>query len=372
MTLGLLFLASIAVAIAYVFLITKYLDGWTGTVEKEGQYSSSTSVSVIVAAYNEADKIEKCVRSILASEYPEDLLQVIVVDNGSTDETNSILQQFNDPRLLVLTQSEGNKKESIELGISRAKNEFLLFTDADCVVGKHWVSAMVRAHEREGADCVLGPLEIMKYNDLQTRFQAFDMLAMMGVTCGGLKKEINYLANGANFGYTQKLYNTINEIPHKEYASGDDVFMLHEFIKSGNAKLVFQKHKDAIVGTQAVKTWKELIHQRIRWASKAKSYVQQKDVYINAFVFGFCAMILANVLLIPFTGGASLFIAIFQLFIKGVIDYAFIDRVNKFFGKKHLMKYFLPSFLVHYCYIIFSGCTSLLGISYKWKDKRLK
>ena len=351
----------------------KYLVGWNETpLEPDIDINFSTSVSVIIAAFNEERNVEKCVRSILSCDYPHELLEVIVVNNNSTDNTLEILRTIKDPRLKITTQVEGNKKESIEQGISISKNKFLLFTDSDCIVKKDWIKSMIYFHQVQNVDCVLGPLEIDKYNNLLTRFQAFDMLAMMGITSGGLKKEINYLSNGANFGYTQNIYHKLKEIPRKEYASGDDVMTLHAFVKLGKSKIVFQKHSGAIVSTLAQQTWRELVQQRIRWASKAKSYVRKEDVYINVFIFIFCLSIVFNFLMTPFTGGLSFFIGMFQLFIKGVIDYAFLTQINTFFKKKHLLRFFLTSFLVHLVYILFTGMTSILGLKYDWKGKRLK
>lgn len=373
MFIYLLFFASLFLAICYAFLIMKYLDGWKNTSSTSNiDREFTTSVSIVIAAFNEEEQIEDCVRSILSCDYPTDLMELIVVDNDSTDKTLDVLRQIKDSRLKIAVQKEGNKKEAIEKGISLAANKFLLFTDADCTVQKEWIKSMIHYHEIQDADCILGPIQIKSYNNLLTRFQAFDMLAMMGITCGGLKQDINYLSNGGNFGYTQKLYYSIQEIPRKDYASGDDVMTLHAFVKLGKVKIVFQKDKDAIVSTLAQRNWKGLIQQRIRWASKATSYVRKKDIYINAFIFLLVLSIALNIILIPFTGGLSLFICLFQLMIKGAIDYAFLDHVNQFFKRKHLMRYFISSFLVYNVYILFSGFTSMLGLSYMWKGKRLK
>ncbi len=372
MLLYLFFFISIALAIGYVFLIMRYLEGWTNTdVPTTSDSKPVTSVSIIVAVYNEEQNIEACVTSILRNVYPETLLELIVVDNGSTDNTYSILTSIKDSRLLVLQQKEGHKKEALEKGIQYAKNEFLLFTDGDCEVRERWVERMIFAYEKNGKECVLGPVDIDKYNSVLTRFQAFDMLAMMGITCGGLKENIMYLSNGANFGYTRALYDQIKGIPKKNLASGDDVFVLHEIVKKGKEKIAFVKSKEAIVSTHTQTSWKSLIQQRIRWASKATSYVQKRDVFINGYVFLFSFSILVNLVLSPLTGGLSFFTACFQFFIKGAIDYAFIDHVNKFFKKKHLMQFFISSFFIHWLYILFAGITSLLGLSYDWRGKKL-
>ena len=349
------------------------MDGWNETEEYEiVDQNFSTSVTVVVAAYNEEDNIRSCVQSILDNNYPQHLLEVIIVDNGSTDSTLQVIQQIKHPRLTILQQSTGHKKESLELAFSIAKGDLIMCTDADCIVSRNWIGSMCFHHEVHQADFVLGPIVIGSYKNLPQRFQAFDMLAMMGITAGGVKNKTTYQANGANMAFAKSFYDSIDGIPRKDVASGDDVFLLHRYVSDQYGSVYFNRSKDAIVKTLAISTWEDLIQQRIRWASKATSYVSSKDRNMSAFIFIFCVSILINFILTPFTGGVSFFFALFQLFIKGVIDYAFIDKVNKFFLQKRLMKYFLSSFIVHFLYILFAGFTGLLKINYRWKDKKIK
>lgn len=353
-------------------IIRDYLDGWTETpqytIEDE---QGETFVSVVIAAYNEEKNIADCLRSILANVYDSSKLEIIVIDNGSIDDTSVIISRPEFQRVKLLQQPEGHKKEALEMGFTAAKGALILCTDADSIVDKFWIQSMVLHHEIHGAEFILGPVAIGDYNNLPTRFQAFDMLAMMGVTAGGVRNKSTYLANGANMAFAQSFYNKLGEIPRKDIASGDDVFLLHAFVKEHPNKIYFNRSKAGIVKTKAVKTWKELIQQRIRWASKTTSYVQNKDRNIAAFIFIFCLSIFINIILAPLTGGLSLFFALFQLFIKAVLDYFFIERVNEFFRLKHLMKYYIPSFVIHYLYILFAGVAGILGLSYKWKGKKI-
>lgn len=368
----LVFLGSLAIAIAYAFVIMQYLDGWNETPEFSHKNSPpQTTVSVIIAVYNEEKAIYDCVASILKNTYPTNLWELIIIDNGSTDNTIKEIQRHNSDRIRIISEPLGYKKEALEAGISAATNSFILCTDGDCLVQSQWIHSMVLHHEIHKAEIVLGPVEIRKYRNLLTRFQAFDMLAMMGITAGGLKKGISYLSNGANMAFTRNMYNSIGSIPRKDIPSGDDVFLLHEYLKQGGDKVYYNRSKEAIVKTEAQSTWKGLIEQRKRWASKTMSYVNPTDRYVAAFIFLFCMSIVINLLLTPFTGGLSFFIAIFQLFIKATIDYAFLSNVNNFFKKKHLMRYFLPSFFVHFSYILFAGIAGLMKTSYDWRGKKV-
>ena len=367
-----LFFISFIVTFYYFNVIRNFLDGWINT----NQYTtkeepSETKVSVVIAAYNEAENIEACISSVMANSYPRELLQIIVVDNGSTDSTFQLLNQSKFSEIVVLQEKQGHKKEALEKGFSVATGDFILCTDADCVVNPLWIQSMVMHHEVHGAEFILGPVAISAYNNLPTRFQAFDMLAMMGVTAGGVKNKSSYLANGANMAFSKKVFDEVGEIPRKDIASGDDVFLLHAFAMRNPAGIYYNRSKQAIVNTKAIKSWKGLVQQRIRWASKATSYVSSRDRNTAAFIFIFCLTILINIILTPFTGGVSFFFALFQLFIKGVLDYFFMERVNEFFRYKHLMKYFLPAFIVHYAYILFSGLAGIIGLNYRWKGKKI-
>ncbi len=348
------------------------MDGWNATPHYTiSDEQGGTFVSVVIAAYNEENNIRACLRSILANQYDPALFEIIVVNNGSTDRTADILSEKEFARVRVFDQIIGHKKESLELAFSKVKGSFIICTDADCRVDPLWIQSMVLHHEIHEAQVVLGPVEIDHYFHLPSRFQAFDMLAMMGVTAGGVKNQSTYLANGANMAFTRKIYEEIGQIPRKDIASGDDIFLLHAFAKSNPDQIYFNRSKAGIVKTKALTSWKDLIQQRIRWASKTSSYVHVKDRWMAAFIFLFCLSIVINLLLIPFTGGLSFFFALFQLFIKAVLDYFFMERVNEFFRLKHLMKYFIPSFFVHFCYVLLAGITGLFKVKYRWKDKAI-
>ena len=369
------FVLSLGLAIAYVYLIFNLLDGWLATSDEknESTYLPSQSVTVVVASYNEEENIASCLNSILDNDYPKHLFHIIIVNNGSTDRTKSILADYKQDNLLVLDYPYGYKKDALEHAYTFVNSDCILTTDADCIVSKTWVRSMMKPLHQKSTQFVLGPVKILNYRNLLERFQAMDMLALMGVTAGGLKSRLSFQANGANLAFSTPAYiKSIGRIPRKDIASGDDVFLLHAFLEKFPNGIYYQKSQNAIVGTKAINTWNGLIQQRKRWASKATQYSSLKDKGSAAFIFIFCFSILVNFLAAPLTGGATFFIGIFQLFIKGVIDYGFLTRINEFFAQKRLLKYFISSFFIFYLYILFAGFSGLLGLSYRWKGRHIK
>ena len=125
---------------------------------------SRLPTSVIIPAYNEAENIEECIRSVLDSTpLPADAFNVWVVDDQSTDETVAIVQllqeTLNDPRLNLLLgkprpagETWVGKSWACVQGAETAPGDFLLFIDADVRLGEGAIEAAVQTAEREQID----------------------------------------------------------------------------------------------------------------------------------------------------------------------------------------------------------------------------
>ncbi len=104
---------------------------------------SEPFVSIIVPAFNAASSLPQCLESLLALEYPATRFEIVVVDNGSTDESAEIIRRF--PVTCVQECSVRNAYVARNRGIRRAAGQVLAFTDSDCVVDAHWLSEGVAA-----------------------------------------------------------------------------------------------------------------------------------------------------------------------------------------------------------------------------------
>jgi cellulose synthase/poly-beta-1,6-N-acetylglucosamine synthase-like glycosyltransferase len=91
-------------------------------------------ITVIIAAYNEAESIISKLENVLASQYPHDQLEVIVASDGSTDATNSLVSSFNSPHIKLLALPRQGKNLAINEAAKTAKGEILVFTDADSLL----------------------------------------------------------------------------------------------------------------------------------------------------------------------------------------------------------------------------------------------
>lgn len=113
------------------------------------------TVSIIVPAFNEAARIENCVRSIQLTSY--DRYEMVLVDDGSTDNTLELMKGVAaaDLRIKVLSQANAGKGAALNLGLRHASGEVVVFMDADLVLSRNTVKRMLQgfADERTGAVC---------------------------------------------------------------------------------------------------------------------------------------------------------------------------------------------------------------------------
>lgn len=98
-------------------------------------------VSVIVPAYNAEKTLDECLDSLLHQDYED--YEVIVVDDGSTDNTRGVAESHRDEKLVYIRQSNGGVSAARNTGISRARGEYIAFCDADDCVSACYVRTMM-------------------------------------------------------------------------------------------------------------------------------------------------------------------------------------------------------------------------------------
>ncbi|WP_024867410.1 glycosyltransferase family 2 protein [Butyrivibrio sp. FCS014] len=116
----------------------------------------SKKITVIIPAYNTANLVKKCVASVLAQDYPEDLLEVIAVDDGSTDATPGILDEMagEHRNLKVIHKENGGSSSARNVGLLAATGDYVGFVDSDDFVSKEMYSVMMAAAMEHDADMV--------------------------------------------------------------------------------------------------------------------------------------------------------------------------------------------------------------------------
>ena len=110
-------------------------------------------ISVVVAAYNAERLIGRCLESLFAMEYPAERLEIIVVDNGSTDRTAEIIDGFPVVRLDEALRGSTGARNT---GIASARGSLIAFTDSDCIVEPDWAAEIEHAFQAPDVAAVMG------------------------------------------------------------------------------------------------------------------------------------------------------------------------------------------------------------------------
>ena len=118
---------------ASVFLLLVFLDDEEGRMSSSQHTHSGTQprVSVLIPAYNEEEGIGKTIESILASDYPQDKLSILVVDDGSSDATAERTISYSDRGVSLIHKPNSGKAASINHGLMHISSELVLIVDAD-------------------------------------------------------------------------------------------------------------------------------------------------------------------------------------------------------------------------------------------------
>jgi cellulose synthase/poly-beta-1,6-N-acetylglucosamine synthase-like glycosyltransferase len=165
-------------------------------LKKKAALDNKTNFTVIIPARNEADGIIACLHTVLSQNYPANLYEVIVIDDHSTDETVSkveaLKQQYKNLRLLELHKiidlpiTNSYKKKAIEIAIRYAKGDYIVTTDADCVVLTNWLSCFDEMIQNKPSVFIAAPVKFRNTGSFVSVFQCLDFLSLQGISAASV------------------------------------------------------------------------------------------------------------------------------------------------------------------------------------------
>ncbi len=363
----------------YGWKVEQYRRGWLQIPEFDaGNTIPVTFISVVIPARNEQENIPALIESLTHQQYPDDLWEVIIVDDHSTDETLPLLLNLKHklPNLQVMSLSgkqavTGHKKTALATGIAMANGTLVVTTDADCIFKNRWLHAIACYYEKHGAVMIAAPVKIEGRQSLLYFFQALDFLTLQGITGAAVESRMHVLCNGANLAYEKKIFDQVRGFEGIDHiASGDDMLLMQKFLALYPEKVRYIKSKEAIVTTGAARSLKAFFNQRIRWASKSTHYHDKKLFRILLLVFGVNCCFVIMFFVAFFMNLGFFFLLVFAL-AKIIIEFPFIQSVSRFFNQTALLKFF-PFFQpLHMLYTVVAGFLGKFG-KFEWKGRILK
>ncbi len=258
--------------------------------------------SVIVPTFNRADEINELLESLLTQTIDFSEFEIIVVDDGSDDNTEDIIKGFINKsglKINFLKQNHKGPGEARNLGMENAKGKYLLFIDSDCIADKSWLSAYKKALESSEPAGFGGPDAVLP--DFSPVQKAIDYSMTSFITTGGIrghsgKKISKYYPRSFNMGVRNDIYKKIggmNKLRH-----GQDIEFSHRIIKTGEPVI---KVADAVVYHKRRISVKKFFKQVFNWGVARINLYKIDNKMLEPVHFFPAAGTLMSALIIIFT-----------------------------------------------------------------------
>ena len=358
----------------YLLLILLFIIGFNNLKTLIINNKQPNTFSIIIPFRNEAEYLNGILNSILKIDYSKLNYEIILVDDESTDGSIEIIKafirknSFVDIKLIEnIRTSNSPKKDAINTAISITKYNWIITTDADCLLPKKWLTCFNTYINKYKPNMLVAPVCISNKNTFLNQFQCIDFLSMQGATIGGFGIKQPFLANGANLAYRKNIFKQLNGFKSNDFiASGDDVFLLENFIKHDKRKVIFIKNQKALVTTFSTKNWQHLIEQRKRWAAKTTNFNNNFTKCIGLIVFfANCITIVALVL--------SIFYPCFLLLLlfKYILDAVLITKTAILYKQKIGILNYCKTLIFHPFFTIYIAISSISS-TFEWKERQFK
>ena len=330
--------------------------------------SPKTRFSIVVPFRNETENLPILLDSFSKLNYPEDLFEVILVDDFSSEQFQVQSSKFKLSVIKNIRVSNSPKKDAISTAIQSAENDWIITTDADCVVNENWLLSLDNYIQLHDVSMIAGAVSYEAKNSFLHHFQQLDLASLQGATMGSFGIGKGFMCNGANFAYSKSFFQELNGFGGNDgIASGDDVFLLQKAIARFPEKVQYLKSENNIVVTKPLDDWKSLFYQRVRWASKTGSYQSRFGKGLGLVVF------VGNLAWVLGVGSWVLGFIPFQdilllILLKFIVDAVLIYKANLFLSKTKI-RFLVSASLLYPFFSVSVALYSLFG-KYEWKGRR--
>ncbi|MBK0402593.1 glycosyltransferase [Adhaeribacter sp. BT258] len=263
---------SVIFFIAYFSVFALVLGLWVfrkKAPETVGKTAGKVPVSILIAARNEEHTIIRCLQAIEKLDYPAELIEVLIGDDASTDQTHNVVAAYiaGKPnfKLISITgklgQAHGKANVLAHL-TKRATTGYFFITDADVAVPPGWVNAMLAA-QKSGAGIVTGITAVCG-QQFAERMQRLDWLNSLGLIQVVSDLNLPVSTMGNNMLVTRQAYESTGGYECIKFSVTEDIALFREVLKRGfGFKNLYEPA--VLAETLPPGNWRTLLHQRKRW-----------------------------------------------------------------------------------------------------------
>ena len=238
----------------------------------EGRFPT---VSVVVAARNEAHQITACLDAILNQDYPAELFEVIVVDDESQDDTANVVKQIaaTDDRVHLASASSHSgsliaKSRPLDVGIRLSSAHFIATTDGDCRPPATWLSSLVSLAVANDMKMVCG-CTIVTGSSIVQRMQRLDWLNLKAIAAGLNLLGKPLTAMGNNMLFERQTYIDLGGYEEMGSSVTEDFLFYQMVSREHPSRVMISTHPESANTTVGEAGFTDLINQKARWLAGA-------------------------------------------------------------------------------------------------------
>jgi cellulose synthase/poly-beta-1,6-N-acetylglucosamine synthase-like glycosyltransferase len=332
----------------------------------------------VVAARNEADHLPHLLQALRNQQLPTACFEVLIADDHSTDGTAALVaaaaaQAPRAVRLVSLPPGPGGKKAALAAAIAQARAPWVVCTDADCRPGPGWLQAYAELlAEQPALHFISGPVRLTPGGAWFDGVLGLEFAGLVGVGAACIAQGRPTMCNGANLAFRRRTFHEVGGYADNQgMASGDDEFLLHKMHQRYPAGVRFLADARAVVDTPAPATLRQLLRQRVRWASKWSHYRTRAPQQLALLVLG------ANVSLALGLGLALVRPALGPWVAAGWVlklgaDAWLLWPVLTMLHRPRWLGWLLPLQLLYAPYALAVGLAGQRRGGYRWKGRQVR
>lgn len=246
------------------FLLVTFLSKPARDSRKRSAPTTYPHVAIIVPCWNEENTIESTTKSLLALKYPSKKLSIVLVNDGSTDNTKKILARFaKHPQIKIINKENGGKYTALNAGISSSPEaELVGCLDADSLVASDALREIVSCFEKQEVMATTAAMSVHKPHTLLQHMQYAEYI--FGIMTRHILSSVNgiYVTPGPFSIYRSKVFRELGNFRHG-YQTED----LEMALRIQYAGYKIENSLRARVYTKTPPTLRPLLKQRVRWTS---------------------------------------------------------------------------------------------------------
>ena len=233
-------------------------------------------VSIIVPAYNEEKVVARTIETLVEADYPNK--EIIIVDDGSQDNTFEVASRFAGRNLKVVHRPNGGKFAALNTGIAVSTGEIIVTVDADSLIARAAISEIVKGFENPEVAGVAGNLKVFNPTKLITKLQALEYITQIQIVRRAFE-------NFGSLTVASGAFSAFRKTALEEAGWYDPDYLLEDFditIKLLKSHQILHGNNEAVCYTEAPETLSDVYKQRLSWfRGDFQNFWKHRDTFFN-------------------------------------------------------------------------------------------